>query len=489
MKKIIINKKISVLLIILSMVTVSCEDILTETPASFIDQATTFSNPGGAEAATLGVYQLLRGSGYYGTSFSRNITHHADYALGRGSMAPMGNFQIDAVSITRIGECWIAIYSKIYRANLVIQQVPLVPGITPALSTQLVAEARFLRALGYYNLVRSFGAVPIRLEPEAKNFNIAKSSVDEVYSQIIDDLQAVENVLPSSYPTAQLGRATKWAAKTLLADVFLTRERWGEAAAKAKEVMDSNLFALVRIATSEDIQTKIFGPGIVTHAEEIMAIKYNVVLNNDPYIRHFHKPEANYANGGSFGVLGNMDSFISKGEWATEASPDLRRNDFLYSGDDKKFLDNSVKMLLKKFRGTPTNVSNAFPLFRYAEVLLIFAEAETMANGAPSTAAYEAINKVRRRAFGQDPLIPYPAADIPAGLSATDFRDALLMERAKEFMCEGKRWFDLLRTGTAIQVLKPIKPAITEKNLLWPIPKEEIDNNDLMGPEDQNPGW
>jgi hypothetical protein len=478
-------------LVVMSVIPFSCEDILKEDPGTFLSQAKTFSNSDGAKAATMGIYQSLRGSGYYGTSFLRNLTHHADYCLGRGSQAPMANFQIDATNITRISEGWVAIYGQIYRANLVIKEVPNVPGIDAGLASTFVAEAKFLRALGYYNLVRAWGAVPLRLEPETSNFSIGRASVDEIYSQVIADLQAVEEVLPSTWPTADLGRATKWAAKTLLADVFLTRERWTDAAAKAKEVMDSNLFSLVRIATSNDFQTKMFGPDILTHSEDIFSIKYNVAQNNDPYVRHFHKPEANYAQGGSFGVLGNLDSFIGKDDWALETSPDLRRNQALYNGDDKKYLDNAVRMLLKKFRGTPTNVSNDQPLLRYAEVLMIFAEATTMANGAPTAAAYDALNAVRRRAFGQDPAVPYPAADFPAGLSAVAFREALILERAKEFMCEGKRWFDLLRTNTALQVMLaiPSKNKITAKNLLWPIPKEEIDNNDELDADDQNPGW
>lgn len=477
------------LLVSLSIVPVSCTDLLTENPGTFLNEDITFSTPDGAVSATLGVYQALRSSGYYGTSFIRNLVHHADYALGRGSQAPMGNYQLDATNINRIGEGWTAIYGKIYRANLVIERVPEVPGLEPAMGRQLVAEATFLRALGYYNLVRAWGAVPLRLEPETENFGIERSSESEVYAQIIADLQLAETDLPSEYPSTELGRATKWAAKTLLADVYLTLERWSEAAAKAKEVIDSGIYSLVRISTSDDFQTKMYGPDIPTNLEDILSIKYNVVENNDGFVRHFHKPEAGYAMGGSYGVLGNLDSFIGQGEWADENSLDLRRNDFLYSGSDTQYLDNVVKMLFRKFRGTSTNVSNNFPLLRYAEVLLIYAEATSQAAGGPTGESYDAINQVRRRAFGQHPALPYPLADIPEGLSAEEFRDVLMLERAKEFLCEGKRWFDLLRTNTALEVIQALGLQITEKNLKWPIPDQEIDNNSSLTHDDQNPGW
>lgn len=476
-------------LLFISIIPLACEDVLTENPGTFLNEATIFSTEDGAVAATMGIYQQLRVENYYGTDFIRNIIHHSDYALGRGSMAPMANYQLDATNIGRIGNTWVAIYTSIYRANLVIQRVPGVPGIDPDLSDQLVGEASFLRALGYYNLVRGWGAVPLRLEPETEDFKIARSPESEVYAQIIDDLLLAEEVLPSEYPTNEIGRVTKWAAKTLLADVYLTLERWGDAAAKAKEVIDSGLFSLVRVATSEDFHKKMFGPDIPVHSEEVLSIKYNVLENNDGFVRHFHKPAANYSDGGSFGLYGNMDSFISKGEWADENSPDLRRNDFLYSGADVVHLDPVIKMLFRKFRGTPTNISNDLPLLRYAEALMIFAEAESQANGGPNAAAYDAINQIRRRAFGQDPAVAFPAADLPADLSATEFRDALMLERAKEFLGEGKRWFDLKRTGTALQVLQGLGFNIAERNLKWPIPVEEIDNNELLGPEDQNPGW
>src|SRR5690606_17046887 len=118
-----------------------------------------------------------------------------------------------------------------------------------------------------------------------------------------------------------------------------------------------------------------------------------------------------------------------------------------------------------------------------------FAEAESQANDGPNADAYDAINQVRRRAFGKDPAVADVVADIPAGLNAQQFRDALMLERAKEFLCEGKRWFDLLRTNTALDVLQGLGFSITERNLLWPIPNEEIDNNSALSQEDQNPGW
>jgi hypothetical protein len=130
------------------------------------------------------------------------------------------------------------------------------------------------------------------------------------------------------------------------------------------------------------------------------------------------------------------------------------------------------------------------PIMRYAEPLLIFAEATAMANGGPTSEAYEAVNMIRRRAYGQDPSVPDPGgADLPSGLSQEAFRDEVLLERGKEFIMERKRWFDLVRTGTALEIIQGLGKPITERYLKWPIAQEEIDNNGALTEADQNPGW
>ena len=479
------------LIIMLASSIICCEDdFLSENPKTFLDETTVFSNEAGAISATFGVYESLRDNVYYGQRLMAVLSQHADYGLGRGSQVPLGNYQLDALNIGRIGQMWAVIYASINRANIVIKNVPEVPDIEPQLADQLVAEARFLRALGYYHLVRLWGDVPLRLEPETVNFAIARTPTSEVYDQIIEDLQFGENNLPDSYPGSELGRITKWAAKALLADVFLTLERWSDAKTKAEEVINSGQFSLVLVETSEDFHTKMFGPSIPTHSEEIISIKYSLEQDNDSWIRFFHKAGPGYSFGGPHAILGNLDSFIGQGVWKDESSPDLRRNAFLYSGSDTIYLDQNIRMLFRKFRGAVPDLSNDTPILRYAEVLLIFAEATSQANGGPNPEAYEAINQVRRRAYGrQDLNSPDPSIDLSGGMTAEEFRDAVIMERAWELLNEGKRWYDLLRTNTTLEVIQPLGLPIMERNLKWPIAQEEIDNNEALTQADQNPGW
>ena len=119
---------------------------------------------------------------------------------------------------------------------------------------------------------------------------------------------------------------------------------------------------------------------------------------------------------------------------------------------------------------------NDLPIYRYAEALLIYAEAAARAASSPTAEAMEALNKVHRRAFGVDPETPSAVDFNIADYDAISFVDLVLQERAYEFIFEGKRWFDLKRTGMAAQTILDVKGiTIAEKHYLWPIPTAELD--------------
>ncbi|SEN27799.1 SusD family protein [bacterium A37T11] len=144
-----------------------------------------------------------------------------------------------------------------------------------------------------------------------------------------------------------------------------------------------------------------------------------------------------------------------------------------------------------KDAGFAPSHGNDYPVLRYPDALLIYAEAASQANNGPTALAFDRLNQVRRRAYGLDPdqssLIDLTTANAS---SAADFRQLVLRERAYEFMIEGKRWFDLIRTGTVKQVVLEAKGiAIPDYFLLFPIPAQEIDNNPELTSEDQNPGY
>jgi len=491
------SKIIRCLLIVMLFVTAGCNDeLLEEEPKTFLSQEAVFSSREGAIAATSGVYEPFKNNNLYGWWLLGNLEFFSDYIYGRGSQSPASRYQLGSTGINRIGNIWRGGYEVINRANIVIQEMEEreIANVDSELKNRLIGEARFLRALAYFHLVRLFGDLPLRTAPETQDFAIARSPATEVYDQIIADLEFGEQNLPDAYPTADLGRATKWAATGLLSKVYLTLGNWSESAAKAKAVMESGNFSLVEVTVPEDFQ-QIFGPGVLTHSEEIFSLKHARIpgLGFGP-LWLMHRAGSGYSIGGNAHAwFGNFDSWL--GDWVKQLNgPDLRANDWLYNGPhDEQFLSDEIPMLFKKFRDTESDPpGNDFPVIRYAEILLIFAEAETMANGTPTNEAYEAANKVRRRAYGRDINTPDPEADFTTGLSAQQFQDTLLLERAKEFVMEGKRWYDLLRTGKTLEVIRASgegKSAIEEKHLQWPIPAEEIDNNELMSQENQNPGW
>jgi starch-binding outer membrane protein, SusD/RagB family len=130
----------------------------------------------------------------------------------------------------------------------------------------------------------------------------------------------------------------------------------------------------------------------------------------------------------------------------------------------------------------------SLPIYRYAEALLIYAEASSMAEGSPSALALERLNMVKRRAYGNDPAVPSPV-DYSPGMSKDQFREVVLQERGYEFILERKRFYDLKRTGTIKEAFSKVGKNFIDARLFFPIPQDEINNNPALNPEDQNPGY
>src|SRR5690606_1537874 len=145
----------------------------------------------------------------------------------------------------------------------------------------LIAEARFLRAFSYFQLVRNWGDVPLRTEETMNDKDLARSPQQEVYQLIQTDLTEAANTLAENASVS--GRPTKWAAKTLLADVYLQLGKYAEAAENSLEVTQGN-YTLVNVSDKEDFQYRVFGPDIISSTEEIFALKYARLPNQGNYI-------------------------------------------------------------------------------------------------------------------------------------------------------------------------------------------------------------
>ncbi|AHF14300.1 RagB/SusD family nutrient uptake outer membrane protein [Niabella soli] len=465
-----------------------CQKQLTEVPKSFISKANYYKNASDAQTAITGAYAALADN--YGINYWLFLVNHADYEEGRGSQAPISVFSqiLDVANIGRAGDVWSTFYRTINRANSILENVP---GITmdDAVKNRILAEAHFLRAQAYFNLVRGFGPVPLKIKEsvDVSQINAPRSSENDVYALIIDDATAAVNGLPAAVG-AETGKASKWAAKMLLANVYLTREKWAEAAKEADDIIKSGVYTLVGVQKPDDFY-KIFAA--VTSSEDVLSIHHSDSRQSTlpSYLHRPNTPPYNYSSGGVYAWLPNMKSFL-----ATWDDKDLRKNFNLYRKylgptGDSVALPSATPVLFKKFiTGTSGLATFSDPIYRYAEAFLIFAEADCMANGGPTPLGLERLNWIRRRGYGYTPSAPSPI-DFTAGMNQEQFRDTVLKERALEFIVEGKRWHDLKRTGTVKKAMGLVGRTVIDARLLWPIPQEEIENNDAISQADQNPGY
>jgi starch-binding outer membrane protein, SusD/RagB family len=408
------------------------------------------------------------------------------------TLGPYDDFSITATQ-DGLDRWWATLYQGIKRANVVTEKVPSIDMDT-LLRNRYVGEARFLRGLFYFDLVRAWGGVPkvTALNPPVR---LARSSKDEIYSLIEQDLlYAVNNLVEKSgLEATDYGRATKGSAKALLAKVYLFRQDFVNAEKYALEVIHSDEYGLEPVY--EDANG-VNGEQGIESVFEIGALG----------VEGDKGPGNQYAN--TQGVRGSPN----RGWGFNRPTQDLR---YSFETDDPR-LDATIIDLGEVLDGitilgdgtTPDETKDAennvievecynqkvwVPgdntitqyghnrrLIRYADVLLMAAEALNENNKPDQALVY--LNLVRERARqGNNSILP----DITeTGKDA--LRDRIIKERRSEFAMEGIRYWDLIRTGKAPAVLGPLG-FVEGKNELLPIPQNEIDLS--QGALEQNPNW
>ncbi len=491
MKKIIITFLLSAVLF------VSCTE-LEVTPTSFTTQENFFKTEDDAEASLTAVYASLSSDPGEQTLFGRNLYFLTDMASDYAAAgASATNPQVRALSSLthdatsdRVQVAWRQIYTGINRANIAIDNIPNIVGGSEEIKTRLINEAKFIRALLYFQAVRLWGGVPIVLhEPtsiKVESLKSKRATADEVYAQIIADLTAAES-LPATYTGNNIGRATSGSAKAILAKVYLTRKDWSNAIIKAREVINGGYgYALFENFADAFDRTKKNGK------EHIFSVQF----------------EPNQGGNGSSGNNFAATSFtgFTPTEPADIISDVALFYDIYAAGDTrrdasymKQLLNPATgtlytfpKPLFKKYidftnLNTRGNVGVNFPIIRYADILLSLAEAINERDGA-TLEAHELVNQVRRRAFAKPILTPDVTVDLVA-LTNVQLREAIREERKKEFVQEGQRWFDLVRWGTLVTEVKKVtaKNSVSDRNNLFPIPQSER-NIDPVGLP-QNDGY
>jgi hypothetical protein len=477
-------KKILLLALTASVLT-ACNK-LEENPTSYITSNQYYKTQSDAVAGVTGVYSELTSDGTEQPLYGREINFLTDMTsddLAAGPSAINPNVRaLSSITYTatddRVDVIWRQLYTGISRANAAIDAIPTIQFDT-VVRARLVRESKFLRGLFYFNLVRFYGDVPLVLHNPADASNLSslkvnRSPVATVYAQIIADLTDAQN-LPSSYSGSDIGRATGGAAKSLLVKVYLTKQDWTDAISKAQEVINGN-YGYALFANYADV----FNPATKNGVEHIFSaqISSNGGLGNSSSLMG-----ANFA-----GFVGNVPADIpaDSSVYKQFSNTDTRKAVTFYTS-----LTNPATGKLYNFPtfyfgkyvdrselSTPGQSNINFPVLRYADVLLMYAEALNEVQG-PVAAAYGALNQVRVRAN---------TGNLITGLSQTAFRDSLYAERRREFVQEAQRWFDLVRTNQLVQAVSKVssKTNVSAKNYLFPIPQSEVSLNPALT---QNPGY
>ncbi len=477
-----IKKTILFILVILSVLFNGCEDFLQEEPASLIELKD-FDAPM-IENLIIGMYEpLTRSRGrLWESNWGRALMLLEEHTISRyGQNNSVANYRFKVRrDLFDLG--WPTIYESISRANYLLKILEQDNGLSDEVVTQAVGEASFVRAFAYYQLVRIFGKVPMRLELLDNTNNVATpfAEIYEIYEQIISDLKVAESTLPAK--TSNLGRATAGAAKTALADVYLTLGMYEDSKAKALEVIENRSAYNYALIASFEL---LYSPISATNNEDIFSLKFSRFLAQGSFLAAYAAPNSHWevAAARGFEDFGANTNAPILRDWDNN---DLRKtlniyNTAIINGDTVDIpMAGAYTHVYGKHRdpGAPgeTAAGVDYYMYRYADILLIFAEAENHING-PTLVAYNAINKIRRRAYGLNINLESMQADLPQGLSQKEFEDMVFRERGYEFMFEGKRWFDLKRTGKWKTII-PEAGKDLPTDLFWPLPADEILYND-----------
>jgi len=487
-------KKIYIFLFIAS-VFLSCSTELEVSPAGWKASNSFYKNEADAEAAVTGAYSVLHEIYRNEHILTPNVISADDgipFLTGAADRVAIWSYNLVPAN-TYTGQIWSSAYKGIQYANVILARVPKI-AMDESLKSRYLGEARFLRALHYFNLVRFYGGVPIVTDEitTLDNVEVPRADVAQVYDLIESDLKAAETVLPLSYTGADVGRATRGAAMGLLAKVYMTRAGnesaspyWAQAASKAKEVIDLGMYGLW-----EDY-SDVFSLEHRGGKESLFEVLFVTNLQGNTFTTGYAPRGAPIVPNNGFGIFRVSKSLF----YSYEADDERRDVTFLTSyvhPTTHETVELSVESpdpalavsfwkLADPTVTTGLNGGTSWPYMRYSELLLIYAEALNEANNGPGTEAFNALNSVRNRA-GLASL---------ENLSKDAFKQAVMHERRVELCFEGHRWFDLVRTGGLENAVKAENSfnrnaPIKSHHNRFPIPQREVDSNGALK---QNDGY
>lgn len=461
-------KKILVLASLATLLMTSCGDSFFDLePASSVTIDKVYKTASDYNVAVIGCYAKLQSQVNF---YTECCEYRSDnLSLGAPTAGTQDRYDIDHFtekpSNGILSSYWANFNNNVYRCNLLLDQIDGA-NFAENLKKQYKGEAMFIRALNYFNMYRIWGGVPAtkHVVSATEALKVARYSDEQMFDLIAGDLKEIvdNNYLPETYSSADMGRATSGAAKALLGKVYLTFHKWTE----AKDIL-SQLIGKYQLVSPI---AQVFNVDNKNNNEIIFAVHFNKEIEGEGHSYWYN---------------------------LTNASDDTNQTSSLLNtfptGDARKDLITYVQVeknvrLMNKFYDTksPTfkTVGNDQILLRYADVLLMYAEAlnEIQYDASESSLALKYLNAVRQRAG----ISNLTAKQLP---TQEKFRKGILVERQREFPYEGQRWFDLVRMGFAKSVMAENGVEIKDYQLLFPIPQQEIEKVGDKSILWQNPGY
>ncbi|MEO6526416.1 MAG: RagB/SusD family nutrient uptake outer membrane protein [Gemmatimonadaceae bacterium] len=525
-------KRLSLTALALTFALAGCKEMLTETPKNFLTTDSYYRTPADIEAATLSAYQPLRDGNVWNRWLLWDVEMGSDVTRINPDEPNFGTYHPGLLLWTptdgSVVNPWNGLYASIFRANLVLGNASNVTFPNATLQKQLVAEAKFVRAYDYLMLTKAYDDVPLLLTLEDHSAAASKSrtAVEQIHQQLIKDLTEAEADLPDA-PT-QLGRASKGAAQMVLADLyqwrssFLKKSEWTQSSAAAKKVIDNARWGLT------DDFLAAFLPANKGNKEIIWLLVSSGIdgrSSSDPGCNWLPR-ELGFGSAGGCEVVGQPTKWHYESYLCSTPDPltfnasgriadttkvktcDYRKQvSYRHGGCSASSAIGCIVFKwpnLYKFRptnrgiGGPSDVD--FPLYRYAEAMLIYAEAQNeLGNSAVAVAVINQLRARARKADGVTPLAEPHDYGTKAGeaIDKLSVREAIYQERNWETAGEGKRWFDQVRrnslepgywktTLTRNDPETATRGDLSEFRMRYPIPApERLLNTNLT----QNPGY
>lgn len=447
-------------------------DILYKTDKDFSDALTATYNTLQEQYQNFYIFGDIRGDDSWQQIYKNNSQSYSDLFTTTSSDGLMN-------------DTWQRYYRAIFRINTILDKIESLDEATIPNKKRYIGEAQFLRALSYFDLVRIFGDVPAITRPITiqESYQIPREAVENIYNNIIiPDFSAAEGALPASYSGSDVGRPTSGAAKALLGRVYLTKGDFPRAESKLKEVTTMGYSLLPDFADLFDYSKTEH------HSEYIFDIEYESDMGEGAIFTNAFLP--NFSQMAQFfGIGGYGEEFNNPTQGLVDLfdANDPRKEITVgvpggYYDNDSVFVQipsNTNQTYTKKyFTEVPVRNDSKtnWKVIRYADVLLMYAEA--LNENGKTQEAIPVLNQVRSRVN----MPGYPGTSGQAAL-----RDAIAKERRLELAFEGVRWFDLVRTGKAYEVMKG--NGMASYMTVFPLPLSQVNliNDPAIFP--QNPGY